>query len=86
MRAKKQYPVHATGNKEREVQVNDTLTHPLEQGARGIDRTRWKYHFLRVTRFPTPDRPDSGRILVENVLTGRRTEHYALLFGVNFQG
>jgi hypothetical protein len=67
------------------VQVNDVLNHPLEQGAKDKERARWRYKFLRVTRYPTPDRPDSGRILVENVATGKRDEFYALLFGAGFK-
>ena len=67
------------------VQVNDTLTHPLEQSAKGSDRSRFKYKFLRVMRLPTVDRPDSGRILVENVSSGERKDFYALLFGVGFK-
>lgn len=86
MSQRKQLPVRTAGNKQREVQVNEVLNHPMEQGAGGSDRSRWKYRFLRVTRPPTVDRPDSGRILVENEATGKRTEHFALLFNVKFQG
>jgi hypothetical protein len=80
-----QHPVKGDGNKIKEVQVSEVLTHPLAGSEKGASRDRWKYRFLRVTRFPTIDRPDSGRLLVENVLTGKRTEHYAMLFNVRFQ-
>lgn len=70
----------------REVQVNDILTHPMAASESGGKRDKWHYRFLRVTRYPTPDRPDSGRVLVENEVTGKRKDYYALLFGVKFQG
>jgi hypothetical protein len=77
--------VREQGSKSREVQVNEVITHPLSESASGNGRSRWKYRFLRVTRWPTPDRPDSGRILVENEVTGKRTEFYAMLFGLKFK-
>jgi len=67
------------------VQVNDTLTHVMAQIDSGTHRDKWKYRYLRTTRKPFTERPDSGRILVENVVTGKRTEFYAMLFGVTFQ-
>lgn len=85
MTSRTQYPVRGEANKAREVQVNEALTHPFASSEKGASRDRWRYHFLRVTRFPTPDRPDSGRILVENAASGKRTEHYAFLFNVKFK-
>jgi len=81
----RQLPVKGEGNKAKEVQVNDVLTHPMAGSERGPSRARWKYRFLRVTKYPTIDRLDSGRILVENTVTGNRTEHYALLFNIKFR-
>lgn len=73
------------GERRKVVQVNDILTHPMAATeSAGASRDRWKYHFLRVTRYPTGDRPDSGRILVENHATGIRKEFYATLFNVVF--
>lgn len=86
MADRKQLPVKAEGNSHREVQVNEVLTHPMAASEKGASRDRWRYRFLRVTRMPTADRPDSGRILVENEATGKRTEHFAFLFNVKFQG
>ena len=68
-----------------EIQVNETLTHPMASIETGSNRDKWRYKFLRVTREPWAGRPDSGRILVENVVTGKRSEKYALLFGVSFK-
>jgi len=82
---KTQHPVTGNGKKTKELQVSEVLTHPMAGSEKGALRDRWKYRFLRVTRQPTPDRPNSGRLLVENVATGRRTEHYAMLFNVRFQ-
>jgi hypothetical protein len=81
----RQHLVKGEGNKVKDVQVSDVLTHPMAGSERGASRDRWKYRFLRVTKWPTIDRPDSGRIIVENVATGRRTEHYAMLFNTRFQ-
>jgi len=81
----RQLLVKGEGNRVKEVQVNDVLTHPMAGAERGSARTRWKYRFLRIVRHPSIERPDSGRILVENVATGRRTEHYAFLFNVRFR-
>jgi len=78
------YPVKGEGKKSKKIQVSEILTHPMAAGEKGAARDRWRYRFLRVTRYPTPDRPDSGRILVENVVTGKRTEHFAFLFNVKF--
>lgn len=86
MGSKTQYPVRGDGKKTKELQVSELLTHPMASSEKGVSRDRWKYRFLRVTRYPTPDRLNSGRILVENVVTGKRTEHYAFLFNVRFQG
>jgi hypothetical protein len=83
--SKNQHPVKGEGRKTQELQVSDLLTHPMASSDRGASRDRWKYRFLRVTKYPDLDRPDSGRLLVENVVTGKRTEHYALLFNVRFQ-
>ena len=83
--SKTQYPVTGNGNKTKELQVSELLTHPMAASEKGASRDRWKYRFLRVTKVPTSDRIDSGRLLVENVVTGKRTEHYALLFNVRFQ-
>jgi hypothetical protein len=69
----------------KELQVKDTLAHPMAASENSKLRDRWHYYFLRVTREPIPGRPDSGRILVENVLTGKRSEFYAALFGVGFK-
>lgn len=85
MGSKAQYPVTGNGNRAKELQVSELLTHPMASSERGASRDRWKYRYLRTTRYPTPDRPDSGRLLVENVVTGKRTEHYAMLFNVRFQ-
>lgn len=85
MASKTQHPVTGNGNKTKSLQVSEFLTHPLAASEKGASRDRWKYRFLRVTRYPTPDRPDSGRVLVENKVTGKRTEHYAFLFNVRFQ-
>lgn len=85
MTSNTQHPVTGNGNRTRELQVSELLTHPMAGSERGAFRDKWKYRFLRVTRYPTPDRPTSGRLLVENVVTGKRTEHYALLFNVRFQ-
>jgi hypothetical protein len=81
-----QYPVKGQGNKAKQLQVSEVLTHPMAGSEQGTSRERWKYRFLRVTKYPTPDRLDSGRILVENTVTGKRTEFYALLFNVRFEG
>lgn len=78
-------PVKNRGSKKIPLQVNDTLIHPMAEGAKETQRSRWKYKFLRTIRFPTADRPDSGRILVENELTGDRKEFYAILFGIGFK-
>jgi len=78
-------PFKGDGNRSKEVQVNDVLTHPMAAAERGQSREKWKYRYLRTTRLPTPDRQDSGRILVENVVTGTRKEFYALWFNVKFQ-
>lgn len=78
-------PTKARGSKQIPVQVNDVLIHPMAEGARDTQRSRWKYRYLRVTRQPTLDRPDSGRILVENEQSGDRKEFYAMLFGVTFK-
>ncbi len=86
MTSKTQHPVKGDGNKTKELQVSDVLTHPMAASEKGASRDRWRYRFLRVTKQPTIDRPDSGRLLVENVATGKRTEHYALLFNVRFVG
>lgn len=86
MSTRTQYPVRGQGNKVKELQVSEVLTHPLAGSEQGASRDRWRYRFLRVIRYPTPDRLDSGRILVENTVTGKRTEFYALLFNVRFQG
>lgn len=75
--------VRNNGNTAKAIQVNDTVTHPLAEAVN--DRSRFRYKFLRITRTPLPGRPDSGRILVENVASGERTEHYALLFNVRFK-
>jgi len=77
-------PVRGNGNRQKEVQVNEVLTHPMAESVQGASRERWKYSFLRVTRLPTVDRPDSGRILTENKVSGERKEFYALLFNVHF--
>lgn len=79
------HPVRGEGNRQKKVQVNEVLLHPMAGSESGSSRDRWKYAFLRVTRWPTPDRPDSGRILVENKVTGKRTEFYAALFSVGFK-
>lgn len=86
MTTRTQYPVKGQGNKTKELQVSEVLTHPLAGSEQGASRDKWKYRFLRITRYPTVDRPDSGRLLVENTVTSKRTEHYALLFNVRFQG
>jgi hypothetical protein len=83
--SKTQHPITGKGNKVKELQVSELLTHPMASSEKGVSRDRWRYRFLRVLKYPTPDRPDSGRLLVENVVTGKRTEHYALLFNVRFQ-
>lgn len=85
MTDRKQLPFKGDGNRSKEVQVNDVLTHPMAASEKGESRDRWKYRFLRIVRQPAIDRPDGGRILVENVVTGKRTEFYALLFNVRFQ-
>lgn len=85
MATTKQRPVRGDGNRVRELQVNEVLTHPFAASEKGASRDRWRYRFLRVTKLPTIDRLESGRLLVENVATGKRTEHYALLFGIRFQ-
>lgn len=77
-------PVRTKGSRQIPVNVNDVLSHPFATLDSGAGRNRWKYKFLRVTRLPTMDRPESGRVLVENAVTGKRTEHYAFLFGVGF--
>jgi hypothetical protein len=82
---KTQHPVRGDGNRARDLQVSEVLTHPMAASERGASRDRWKYRFLRVTKYPTLDRPDGGRLLVENVATGKRTEHFAFLFNVRFQ-
>jgi hypothetical protein len=79
------YPVHGNVNKSKELLVNEILTHPLAANEKGVSRDRWRYRYLRTTRYPTVERPNSGRILVENVVNGTRTEHYALLFNVRYQ-
>lgn len=84
--AGKQYPIKGQGTKVKELQVSEVLTHPMAGSEQGTSRDRWKYRFLRVTRFPTSARPDSGRLLVENLATGKRIELYAILFNVKFQG
>lgn len=81
----RQHPIRGEGNRAKELQVNDVVTHPLASSESGPSRDRLKYRYLRTTRLPTPDRPNSGRILVENVATGKRTEHYAILFGIGFR-
>lgn len=86
MTNKLQRPVKGQGNKVKELQVSEVLTHPMSGSEQGASRDRWRYRFLRVTRLPTIDRPDSGRLLVENLVTGKRTEHFAFLFNVRFQG
>jgi hypothetical protein len=78
-------PFKTRGAKEIPLQVNDVLTHPMAGLHNGQSRERWKYRYLRVIKSPTIDRPDSGRILVENAVTGKRTDFYALLFGVGFR-
>lgn len=78
-------PVRHRGAKVVPLQVNDTLMHPMAEGVGINQRSRWKYKFLRTIRLPTLDRPDSGRILVENELTGVRKEFYAILFGIGFK-
>jgi len=85
MSERKLLPFKGEGSRSKEVQVNDGLTHPMAASERGQSRDRWKYRYLRTTRVPTPDRPDSGRILVENVATGIRKEFYSILFNVRFQ-
>lgn len=82
----KQYPIRGEGNRAKELQVNEVITHPMASSDKGASRDRWRYRYLRTTRVPTIDRPDSGRLLVENVATGKRTEHFAFLFNVRFQG
>jgi hypothetical protein len=82
---KTQHPVRGDGNRVRDLQVSEVLTHPMAASEKGVSRDRWKYRFLRVTRYPTSYRPDNGRLLVENVATGKRTEHFAFLFNVRFQ-
>jgi hypothetical protein len=84
--SKTQYPVKGEGKKSKELQVSELLTHPMAGSEKGVTRDKWRYRFLRVTRYPSSDRPDSGRLLVENIVTGKRTEHYALLFNVRFMG
>lgn len=69
----------------KEVHTNETLLHPLNHGVSSKDRDRYRYKFLRVTRLPSIDRPDSGRIRVQNEATGVQSEHYALLFNVRFE-
>jgi hypothetical protein len=78
-------PVRGWNNKSSKLQPNDVLQHPMAALEDSQSRTKWKYKFLRVTRFPSIDRPDSGRIMVENAATGKRTEHFALLFNVRFE-
>ncbi len=85
MGSKTQHPVTGNGNRTRELQVSEVLTHPMAASEKGPSRNRWRYRFLRVTKYPSPDRPDSGRLLVENIVTGKRTDHYAILFNVRFQ-
>lgn len=85
MTSKKKQPVRENNARTKVVQVNDTLTHPIANTVSDNQRSRWKYSFLRVTREPTIDRPDSGRILVRNLATGNITEHYSILFGVGFK-
>lgn len=85
MSGKALHPVKGEGKRRTELQVSELLTHPLASSEKGASRERWKYRFLRVTRFPSADRPDGGRLLVENVMTGKRTEHYAFLFNVRFE-
>jgi hypothetical protein len=80
-----QRPVKMKGNTPVTLQVNDTLTHPLAGLESGSGREKLRYKFLRITRPPIEGRPDSGRILVENVASGIRKEFYALLFGVTFR-
>lgn len=75
-------PVKTRGGNQIPLQVNDVLTHPMF----GIDSAqKWKYRYLRTVKVSTPDRPDSGRIFVENVVTGKRGEFYAFLFGISFK-
>jgi hypothetical protein len=85
MTQRAQLPVKTKGSGHVPLQVNDLLTHPMAGSDNGQSRGRWKYRYLRVTRFPTIDRPDSGRRFVENVMTGKRDEFYAMLFGVTFK-
>jgi hypothetical protein len=81
----RQLPVRMHGATQIPLQVNEILNHPMGSLENVQHRDRWRYRFLRTTRVPTVDRPESGRILVENVVSGKRTEHYAMLFGVGFK-
>jgi hypothetical protein len=85
MNDRKYLPVKPRGANTVPVHANDILTHPFANLESGQNRDRWRYAFLRVTKPPRIDRLDSGRILVQNTVTGKRTEHYALLFGVSFR-
>jgi hypothetical protein len=67
------------------IYPNEQLSHPFARSHTAADRAPFQYRFLRVTRLPLDDRPDSGRILVLNESTGERQEFYALLFGVTFE-
>jgi hypothetical protein len=78
-------PVRKRGANFVPVQVNDELIHSMAGLDSGQSRAKWRYRYLRTTRQPTIDRPDSGRIFVENVLTGKRNEFYGILFGVTFR-
>lgn len=65
------------------------LPHPfLRDGSRfllrGQSRDRYRYRFLRVTRLPNGARPQSGRILVENLATQERREFYANVFDIKW--
>ncbi len=50
----------------------------------GAPPDRYRYRFLRMTRLPNGARPNSGRVLVENIGTGERREFYAHLFSINW--
>lgn len=72
---------------------NTVLPHPFLQrggrfilnGAARLNRDRYLYRFLRITRPPNGARPHGGRILVENVATRERREFYAHVFDINWR-
>lgn len=66
------------------IQPHHILNSVLSQGEVSSNRARYRYEFIKVARYPTPDRPDSGRICVKNELTGEIREFYSLLFNLHW--